>query len=190
MSKKCSCSEFQDLKLPCQHAIATISRAYYLIGICVSEIYLKETYKNTYMALFHPINTRNLEKYKDCRPCSLRRRNKCSVCGGEGHTKRSYKCPGSGTTISILLGRDIEIKTWRHLPLPYGMRLQDGKTLHLKDVHGERAMKQIYRQRRQRLIRDMNITLPILITSCDNVAVFQLSKRISSVKTWRCSQTD
>lgn len=124
MSKKCSCSEFQDLKLPCQHAIAAISRAYYLIGICVSEIYLKETYKNTYMALFHPINTRNLEKYKDCRPCSLRRRNKCSVCGGEGHTKRSYKCPRSGTTISILLGRDIEIKTWRHLP----PTLRDGAT--------------------------------------------------------------
>jgi hypothetical protein len=48
MSKTCSCGEFQDLKLPYQHAIAAISYSCYSISAYVSDLYLKETYKNTY----------------------------------------------------------------------------------------------------------------------------------------------
>jgi len=36
--------------------------------------------------------------------------------GGEGHTKRSSNCPGSGTSIFVTPGRHTVMKTWRHLP--------------------------------------------------------------------------
>lgn len=71
MSETYSCGEFQDLKLPYQHAIAAISHSCSSIGSYVSDLYLKETYKNTYKASFSPIDTRDLIRDKDCGPCNF-----------------------------------------------------------------------------------------------------------------------
>jgi hypothetical protein len=73
MSKICSYGEFQDLKLPYQHAIAAISHGKYPIRPYISDLYLKETYKNTYKALFSPIDTSDLIRDKDCGPCNFQR---------------------------------------------------------------------------------------------------------------------
>jgi hypothetical protein len=44
MNEKGSSGEFQNLKLPCRHAIAAISYGHYSIGTYVNDVYLQKTY--------------------------------------------------------------------------------------------------------------------------------------------------
>jgi hypothetical protein len=72
MSEKCSCGEFQDLKLPFRHAIAAIAYGRYSIGAYINDVYMQKTYYDTYKASFPPIDTRDLEMDKNCKPCSFK----------------------------------------------------------------------------------------------------------------------
>jgi hypothetical protein len=82
MSEIYSYGEFQDLKLPYQHAIVAISHGCYSIGTYVSDLYLKETYKNTYKASFSPVDTRDLIRDEDYGPYALQKQ--------KGHPKKKH----------------------------------------------------------------------------------------------------
>jgi zinc finger SWIM domain-containing protein 3 len=134
ISEICSCGEFQDLKLPCRHAIASIVHARYGINAYIHEVYMKTTYYKTYAAAFAPINNQYLLSDEECGPCAFKkpkgrpaknrrqhgkhqytRENKCSVCKQEGHNRRSTQCPGYGTRVYVL-PQSGSTRTWKHRP--------------------------------------------------------------------------
>src|SRR5436189_1148134 len=111
--KSCFCKDFEDIQIPCRHAIAAIREFKYAVNDFIHEAYYITSYKATYQASFPPINMELLDD-SDCGPCSLRSRrgripkkrkhysrsqpakraNACSICKKTGHTRRSPLCSG------------------------------------------------------------------------------------------------
>src|SRR5215471_11030201 len=110
----CSCKDFQDIQIPCRHAIAVICKFGYAIHDFIHEAYFITSYKATYEASFTPLNIESLSDDSDCEACNIKTRrgripkkrkhanrarpskraNMCSNCKETGHTKRSPLCSG------------------------------------------------------------------------------------------------
>ena len=96
--RTCTCLEFQDLGIPCQHACATCTEYH-----CDPEMYVEASYSliaycNTYNRPFSPFTTRDLTTMEDCKapvitatrgrpPKKQKRKGE-----GQGQGKRAYKC--------------------------------------------------------------------------------------------------
>ncbi|KAL1994504.1 hypothetical protein VTN49DRAFT_1974 [Thermomyces lanuginosus] len=118
----CTCGEFQEMQLPCHHALAVLQHRHrrrrelpHRTKDFVHECYHQSTYRKTYEVSFAPLDTNDLEKDENCGPCDLRkpqgsprkkrrqhgeriyiRVNRCSAYHGKGHTRRSLRCPSFG----------------------------------------------------------------------------------------------
>ena len=108
----CSCKDFQDIQIPCRHAIAAIWELKYAVNDFIHDAYFITSYRATYEASFKPINMEELSDNSDCEPCNIQSRrgripkkrkhrnrsqpskqaNTCSICKKSGHTKRSPLC--------------------------------------------------------------------------------------------------
>ncbi|KAI5668054.1 hypothetical protein M9H77_17907 [Catharanthus roseus] len=58
-NKSCSCEKWQTYTLPCTHALAVCRENGTRADTYVLDIYLRETYRRTYQANFHPILNEN-----------------------------------------------------------------------------------------------------------------------------------
>ncbi len=70
----CSCKDFQDIQIPCRHAIAAIQEFKYAINDFIHEAYFITSYKATYRAFFTSINMENLLEDSDCEACNIKSR--------------------------------------------------------------------------------------------------------------------
>ncbi len=113
-TNSCTGMDFQDILIPCCHAIAAIRELKYAANDFVHEAYFTSKYKALYEAPFTPIDMENLLDDSDCEACNIqsrrgriakirkhtnqsrspKRANTCSICKGTGHTKRSQLCSG------------------------------------------------------------------------------------------------
>jgi hypothetical protein len=73
-AKSCSCMDFQNLHIPCRHAIAAIRELKYAVNDFIHEAYFITSYKATYKASFTPINIENLSDDSDCGACDIKTR--------------------------------------------------------------------------------------------------------------------
>ena len=72
-TRSCSCKDFEDIQIPCRHAIAAIREFKYAVNDFIHEAYYITSYKATYQASFPPISM-ELSDDSDCGPCSVRSR--------------------------------------------------------------------------------------------------------------------
>ena len=140
----CTCGEFQEMQLPCHHALAVLQYRHrcrrdlpHRTKDFVHECYHQSTYRKTYEVSFAPLDTNDLEKDENCGPCDLRkpqgrprkkrrqhgeriyiRVNRCSACHGEGHTRRSLRCPlfGIGEYVYFQTPEPRGVKVWENIP--------------------------------------------------------------------------
>ena len=70
----CSCKDFQDIQIPCRHAMAAIQEFKYAIDDFVHEGYFITSYKAAYKSSFLPIDMANLSDDSDCEACNIRPR--------------------------------------------------------------------------------------------------------------------
>ncbi|XHG07747.1 hypothetical protein AWENTII_013014 [Aspergillus wentii] len=135
----CSCFEWQDLKLPCRHALAAISSTSRSINEFVHDIYSIDTYKAIYSSVLMPVDMRDLDKGDQCIAPEMRKRrgrkpknppqqsteqgnasgtqSHCSVCRQEGHSGQSDICPGNMKARGIVAHQIGDgIRLLEHLP--------------------------------------------------------------------------
>ncbi|KAI5668970.1 hypothetical protein M9H77_18823 [Catharanthus roseus] len=58
-NKSCSCGKWQTYTLPCSHVLAVCSKKGSRTDTYVPEIYLRQMYRRTYQANFHPVLSEN-----------------------------------------------------------------------------------------------------------------------------------
>src|SRR5436190_16061582 len=78
-----SCKDFDNIQIPCRHAIAAIQEFKYVINDFIHEAYYITSYKATYQASFSPISM-ELSDDSDCGSCNLQSRR--------GHIPKKRKC--------------------------------------------------------------------------------------------------
>jgi hypothetical protein len=128
-ARTCSCLDWQDLQLPCRHALAAIAITSRPINDFVPPAYHISTYKQIYTGVTMPLELRDLDNFDQCNAPAAKRRGRpsenpstqrskdasaqthCSVCKQPGHSGRSDICP------TTLKDRNIVIQ-----PLPDGIR--------------------------------------------------------------------
>src|SRR5436190_15305009 len=66
-----SCKNFENIQIPCRHAITAIQEFKYAINDFIHETYYITSYKAIYQASFPPISMELLDD-SDCEPCSVR----------------------------------------------------------------------------------------------------------------------
>ena len=69
-TRSCSYKDFEDIQIPCRHAIAAIREFKYAVNDFIHEAYYITSYKATYQASFPPISM-ELSDDSDCGPCSV-----------------------------------------------------------------------------------------------------------------------
>src|SRR5436190_22866131 len=70
-ARSCSCKDFENIQIPCRHAIAVIWEFKYAVNDFIHEAYYITSYKATYQASLIPVNMELLED-SDCGPCNLK----------------------------------------------------------------------------------------------------------------------
>ncbi|KAG2019078.1 hypothetical protein GB937_005369 [Aspergillus fischeri] len=131
-ARTCSCLDWQDLQLPCRHALAAIATTSRPINDFVPPAYHISTYKQIYTGVTMPLELRDLDNFGQCRAPATKRRGRpsmnpskqkdagvqphCSVCRQPGHSGQSDICP------TKLKERNIVIQT-----LPDGIRAFEHK---------------------------------------------------------------
>lgn len=73
-TNSCSCKDFQDIQIPCRHAIAAINQYSYSTNDFIHKAYYITSYRATYEASFTPIDMENLLEDSDCEACNLKSR--------------------------------------------------------------------------------------------------------------------
>lgn len=111
--RKCTCLDFQDLRIPCRHALATC-REFKIDGeVYIDDLYSQQSYRNTYCpgadtgcpVFMHPLDLDHLEPdlSRPCLPPPIHRtvgrpQEKRRERGRrDGHLKRVYKCTVCGS---------------------------------------------------------------------------------------------
>ena len=109
--KICTCLEFQELEIPCRHAVAVCRESGLEPEMFVSKIYSVKEYRETYRLAMHPVDQkaatqaacyapRHVPQHGRPPKRRLRRKNKntqarhCSYCGSNAHNRR--RCDRSG----------------------------------------------------------------------------------------------
>ncbi|KAF7181442.1 hypothetical protein CNMCM7691_000660 [Aspergillus felis] len=133
-ARTCSCLDWQDLQLPCRHALAAIATTSRPINDFVPPAYHISTYKQIYTGITMPLELRDLDNFDQCSAPAAKRRGRpsvhpskqtpkddgvqahCSVCRQPGHSGQSDICP------TKLKERNIVIET-----LPDGIRAFEHK---------------------------------------------------------------
>lgn len=135
--KYCTCKEYQDLQLPCRHALAVLSLTRNAVREHIPSIYDIGTHQLTYEPVFDAVDWNDLEDDENCSACEPRRErgrptkrrrrhgeriynriNRCSACLGHGHTRRSSVCPmfGTGRTVIVANPGNRGSKVWQWMP--------------------------------------------------------------------------
>ena len=71
-TKSCSCMEFQNIHISCQHAIAVIRELKYAVNDFIHEAYFIISYKAIYKASFTFIDIESLSDDSDCKTCNIK----------------------------------------------------------------------------------------------------------------------
>ncbi|KAF4237542.1 hypothetical protein CNMCM6805_006873 [Aspergillus fumigatiaffinis] len=134
-ARTCSCLDWQDLQLPCRHALAAIATTSRPINDFVPPAYHTSTYKQIYTGVTMPLELRDLDNFGQCSAPATKRRGRpssnpskqkdagaqthCSVCRQPGHSGQSDICPTKLKERNIVVQNLPDgIRAFEHKPGP------------------------------------------------------------------------
>lgn len=136
-ARTCSCLDWQDLQLPCRHALAAIATTSRPINDFVPPAYHISTYKQIYTGVTMPLELRDLDNFGQCSAPATNRRGRpsmnsskqpqrdggvqshCSVCRQPGHSGQSDICPSKLKERNIVVQNLPDgIRAFEHKPGP------------------------------------------------------------------------